>query len=158
METAERLQVRVLSDSEIDIVFDWAQTEVSGRRPRFVASKHVSAARLMQKEGRGHCSTVAACRTNDDGHEACKKKDADTVQQLLLAEQTDDGAAVGLCLPDVAFVPMGLDVDSENSEGDTPLYLGCRSGNRQIVRMVSFPSLRRMPGSALARAAQPDNC
>ena len=27
METAERLQVRVLSNSEIDIVFDWAQAE-----------------------------------------------------------------------------------------------------------------------------------
>ena len=73
-------------------------------------------------------------------HEACKKKDEDTVQRLLLAERMTMEQRLDFCLPDAAYRPMGLDVNCRDFEGNTPLYLGCRSGNRQIVRMVSFPS------------------
>ena len=75
-------------------------------------------------------------------HEACKEKDEDTVQRLLLAERMTMEQRLDFCLPDAAYRPMGLDVNSKNFEGDTPLYLGCRSGNRQIVRMVSHSFCR----------------
>jgi ankyrin repeat protein len=54
-------------------------------------------------------------------HEACKTNDEERVQRLLETAQSP-----------------GLDVNSRDFEGKTPLYLGCMSGNIKIVQMVRF--------------------
>ena len=65
-------------------------------------------------------STRLLCRVVYPLHEACKTNDEETVKRLL----------------DTTHGPGGIDVNSKNFVGQTPLYLGCTSGNIEIVRMV----------------------